>query len=175
MKIRKRFWMVVVVFLFAALILSMAVAAAEGGATIVEFEGTETLVELVYEGDISFPGDPKGDTDDPWTPNFHGRNREWLAIEEVSTSCMTGISHIFSNANINKNGSANYWGTWVIEPEGYDGTWEATWRSKEHGDIYAYGHGTGVFTGMTIKVILDDSGAFTGTIHIPPNAQVSCE
>ena len=162
----QRYWkVVVVVFLFVAMILPLAGAAAQG-ATVVEFEGIETLVDLVYPGDLSVPGG-----------NFHGRNREWLAYEDADNSCVTGPSHIISNANINKNGSENYWGKFSVEPEGYDGTWEATWHSQD-GYTYVAGHGTGVFTGMTIKWIYEQISAteleFTGSINIPPNAQVQC-
>ena len=162
MKKRKSFWMVLVVLLFVLAILPLAVAAASG-ATVVEFEGTETMLELVYEGDLSTPGD-----------NFHGRNREWLAYEDTTNSCVTGYSHVFSNANFNKNGTENMWGKWIVEPEGYDGTWVATWHAQDDA-IYASGHGTGVFTGMTVKWILDhETLEYTGTIKVPPKAQVQC-
>jgi hypothetical protein len=45
--------------------------------------------------------------------------------------------------------------------------------------MYASGHGTGVFTGMTAKWVLtgvdDLTYEYTGSINVPPNAQVSCD
>ncbi len=171
MKMKKSAWLGVVLFLLAAMILPAAVVGAKGAATV-EFAGKEYLVALLVPGDLSEPGG-----------NFHGRNREWLALEEADNSCVTGESLVTSNMNINKHGKEHAWGKWVIEPVGYEGTWETTWRSQ--GDyIYAAGHGTGVFRGMTIKFTfygggVDENGdeymSYTGSIHVPPNAQVQCE
>lgn len=162
MKMRKSFWIVLIVLLLVLAILPAASAGASRK-NMVEFEGTEYLLELVYEGDFSEKGGV-----------FRGRNREWLAYEEASNSCVTGTSHLFSNINIYKNGKEKMWGEWIIEPEGYDGTWEAKWRSR--GDaIYASGHGTGVFEGMKVRWILDHEDlSYTGRIYVPAKAQVQC-
>jgi len=154
--------MSLVVLLFVLAVLPVAAEPALR-ARVVDFEGTEEFLELIYPGDLSEPGG-----------NFHGRNRESLVYEHATNSCLTGYGYITSNININKNGKENVWGRWLVEPEGYDGSWEATWHAR--GDtIYASGHGTGVFTGMTVKWIFDHGiGEYIGTINIPPNAQVQC-
>jgi hypothetical protein len=107
----------VAALLLLVLALLPAAASAEPGANMVTFAGSEELLELVYPGDLNDPGG-----------NFHGRNREWRAYETTDNSCMTGESRVFSNININKKGHENAWGKWIIEPEGYDGTWEAVWH-----------------------------------------------
>ena len=168
MKIRKSFW-VVLALLFVLAILPAAGAGASR-ATVVEFEGKEYLEEILVPPVITDPGG-----------NFHGRGAVYRGFEDASNSCVRGYSIITSNANENKKGHGHYWGTFQVVPLAYDGsgTWEATWHATNDGRILITGHGTGVFKGMSTKWVLDltveeDYIPFTGTILVPPNAQVQC-
>jgi hypothetical protein len=168
MKTRRSFWVVVALLLVFS-VLSVATATA-AGATVVAFEGEEYLEQVLVPPAMTETGN-----------SLHGRGAVYLGFEDANNSCIKGYSIITSNANENQNGHGHYWGTFQVVPLAYAGagTWEANWHGTNDGRILIFGHGTGVFQGMSTKWELDVTGdeayiPFTGTIHVPANAEVDC-
>lgn len=170
MKIRKSFWMVLVALLFVALLLPVVGSAAQGAA-IVPVVVYEFLVES-QDGEVTFPGG-----------NYHVRGAAHVTEEVSENSCLNGPGFIEYKVNVNKNGHVYAGGTWVIESERYEGSWEMKWHVTTNKPIVAVGHGTGDFEGMQIKLAeteFDDGEnseadlKFVGQILVPPSAQVQC-
>jgi len=133
-------------------------------ATITEFTGTEILVGLLDEGDITIT--PGG--------TFKGRDRVWEMFHDTTDPRVTGTAIVISNANFNREFHGPAWGTLSVESDAYEGGWEATWRSPAGRPeiIIAVGHGTGELEGLkawwTFEYDEDDpNGRISGRILDP--------
>lgn len=135
--IKRKFVLLVIVVLLASLVLAPGAALAK--ATVTEFSGTETVVALIDPGAATFPGG-----------NLHGRGRIWEVYHATNDPRVNGTVIVVSNANFDSNFEGVAWGTFRVEPEGYDGTWEARWHSNPTNPdvITAVGHGTGELEGL---------------------------
>ncbi len=129
-----------VVFAFpVALYAKDANPAAVAKAKVTEFTGTENLEALVYKGDFTFtPGGA-----------WRVRDRKWEGVHKTTDPRVTGDVIIVVNCNKSPNDTGHCWGTMHVEPDDFEGAWEATWHSPEgRPEISAVGYGTGELEGL---------------------------
>ena len=170
MKTRRSLWMVVVVFLLVSFLLPAVGAAAQSAVRVpvVVYE----YLDSHEEGEVTFPGG-----------NYHERGAMHATTEMSVNSCLNGPGFIEYKINANKNGHVYAGGTWVIEVEDYDGSWEMVWHVTTKMPITAIGQGTGEFEGIQIKLTetafdeeenSDADLKFVGELLVPPHAQGQC-
>jgi hypothetical protein len=159
---KKNLMLLVVV---SALTAASALLVGAEESTVVPFAGEETMVELLYEGDMKEHGGVS-----------YGLGRKWLAYENADNSCVLGPSNIFSNMRVTQDGGEYYWGRLVLKPQRYEGRWSCFWYSPAE-EIHMFCRGHGDFDGMTSNWLYlhgEETNPFTGTINIPADAQVQC-
>ena len=159
-----------VVLLFVVILLPVVGSAAQGRAEV-PVVVYEFLVES-QDREVTFPGG-----------NYHAIGATHVTEEVSVSSCLNGPGFIEYKIDANKNGHFYAGGTWVIESERYEGSWEMRWHVTTNKPIVAVGHGIDDFKGMQIKLAeteFDDGEnreadlKFVGQILVPPNAQVQC-
>ena len=162
----KKFSILGLLFLCLVAVLAMTTAPAAAQAIFTEFTGAEIVVDLIYPGDITFPGGT--------FERIHGRGRIWEMRHETTDPRVTGTAIVVSNGNFDEDFSGPAWGTFQLQPDVYDGFWEARWQSPpgRPNIISAVGHGTGELDGLTAWWTFDYSedpmnGQITGRILDP--------
>jgi hypothetical protein len=146
----KRYRMLVSTLLALVAILTLVPSSALAGAAFTDFEGDEIIVALLDPGVIT-----------PVGPNYHGRGRVWEIRHETNDARVTGTAIVVSNGNFTADFTGPAWGTFRLEPDGYNGTWEAVWHSPPGTPelIMATGRGTGDLEGLKAKWTFEYSGA----------------
>ena len=96
---RQKHLILVIMALIATLLLAAGPVAAK--ATVTEFEGTETLVDVPNPGTWTFPGG-----------NIHCRGRVSLWSDDTDDWRITGMTTVVVNANWDANGVGPIWGTY---------------------------------------------------------------
>lgn len=171
MKVQKYTRLVVMVVLFVAIVLPVAGAGASGW-TEVPFVGKEYLMDST-PAKITMPGG-----------NYHERGGTHDTLEVAGNPCLDGPGFVTVKVNINKNGKVDVGGKFNIYPDAYEGIWKTKWHVTDDHLIVAVGHGTGELAGMKIEFVFDGGEGvdgigpymgYSGSIYLPPNAQVQCE
>jgi hypothetical protein len=90
----------------------------------------------------------------------HVRNAFNVREEVTGNILVDGLISRVINLNSVADGSVQLWGTFVLDVDGVEGSWEGSWTGKVIpgvSKVHCYiGHGVGELEGYTIKYTLED-------------------
>jgi hypothetical protein len=167
---RQKYLKVAIVALAVALLVAAGSVAAK--ATKTPVTGTECYVENIEEGTYWFSEDGV----------FHLRGYVQLNSEESTDPRVVGSNTVVVNANWRDfdpdtgYGVGPMWGTYHIDVDGIDGSWDGTWTGMVDADgrvsTRARAKGNGDLEGQKISVTVERTtsdlcGDFTGHILDP--------
>ncbi|MBN2390574.1 MAG: hypothetical protein JXR84_07620 [Anaerolineae bacterium] len=109
----------------------------------IPFTSVGTLVEILDPGKWSYPGN-----------NAHVRDMVELIRTESADERITGWHTLVANGNWDANGYGPIWGTFVLDVDAYDGTWEGSYTGviDENGlSLRMQAHGYGDLSDFRIE------------------------